>query len=105
MYNLNMTHNQFKKADRLISSIMAGILFLLLFSLLVGCEHTFVTEKEVIYKKVYFADTNGVTTTIYYPKSMEKDLRTPHDNERWKYVTAKNAPDDGKPKQMVVRKP
>ena len=105
MYNSSMTHNQFKKADRLISSIMVGILFLLLFSLLVGCEHTFVTEEEVIYKKVYFADTNGVTTTIYYPKSMEKDLRTPHDNERWEYVAAKNAPDDGKPKQMEVSRP
>ncbi len=82
-----MTHNQFKKADRLMSSVVIGMLFLLFISLLVGCEHTFVTEEELIYKKVSFADTNGVTT-VYYPQSMEKDLKTPHDEERWRHIAA-----------------
>ena len=70
------------------------ILFIpLLFS---GC----VTEKEVVYKTIYFADTNGVTTTIYYPRSMEKDLRTPHDADRWRHIASKVAPDDGVAKEM-----
>jgi hypothetical protein len=64
------------------------MLFLLLLLMVVGC----VTTKEVVYKRVYFADTNGVTT-IYYPDSMEKDLKTPHDDERWKYVAAQIAPE------------
>ncbi len=97
-----MTHNQFKKADRLMSSVVIGMLFLLFISLLVGCEHTFVTEEELIYKKVSFADTNGVTT-VYYPQSMEKDLRTPHNDERWEYVASKDASDDGKAKKMLVK--
>jgi len=69
-----------------------------------GC----VTKKEVIYKKIYFADTNGVTTTIYYPKSFKKDLRTlsslhiQSDKERWKYKTPKDAPDDGVAKEMKL---
>ena len=65
-----------------------------------GC----VTEKEIVYRKVYFADTNGVITTIYYPKSMEKDLKTPHDDERWRHIAAKNAPDDGVAKRMNRQK-
>ena len=67
--------------------------------ILTGC----VTEREVVYKTIYFADTNGVNTTIYYPKKMEQDLRTPHDDERWKYVAAKDASDDGKAKRMTVK--
>lgn len=63
-----------------------------------GC----VTEKEVVYKTIYFADTNGVTTTIYYPKTMEKDLKTPHNEERWKYVASKVAPDNGVAKEMKL---
>jgi len=82
---------------------MAAILLLLFISLVAGC----VTKEEVIYKKIYFADTNGVTTTIYYPKSFEKDLRmlsSLHiesvDDERWKYKASKDAPDDGVAKMM-----
>jgi PBP1b-binding outer membrane lipoprotein LpoB len=57
------------------------ILFIpLLFS---GC----VSEREIVYRSVYFADTNGVTT-IYFPQSMEKDLKTPHDEERWRHIAA-----------------
>jgi hypothetical protein len=67
--------------------------------MLTGC----VTEKELVYKKVYFADTNGVTTTVYYPKSMEKDLRNPHDDERWRNVAGKDANDDGRAKLMTVK--
>jgi len=67
--------------------------------ILTGC----VTEKEVVYKRISFSDTNGVHTTIYYPKKMEQDLRTPHDDERWKYVAAKDASDDGKAKPMTVK--
>lgn len=70
------------------------ILFIpLLFS---GC----VTEKEVVYKTIHFADTNGVTTTIYYPQGMEKDLRTPHDADRWRHIASKVAPDNGVAKEM-----
>jgi len=66
---------------------------------LTGC----VTEKEVIYKKIYFADTNGVTTTIYYPNSFEKDMRIKFvDDERWKYVASKTIPDDGVAKEMKL---
>ena len=35
----------------------------------VGC----VSEKQIVYRSVYFADTNGVTT-VYYPKSFEKHI-------------------------------
>ena len=90
-----MTHKQFKKANSLILSVLATMLFLMLLLLAVGC----VSEKEVIYKKIYFADTNGVTT-IYYPQGMEKDLRTPHDADRWRYIASKVAPDDGAAKEM-----
>ena len=72
------------------------MLLLMLLLMTVGC----VTKKELVYKKIYFADTNGVTTTIYYPKSFEKDLKTPHNDERWKYVASKNAPDNGVAKLM-----
>ena len=64
---------------------------------LMGC----VTEKEVVYRKVYFADTNEVTT-IYYPQSMEKDIKTPHDDKRWMYAASKDAPDKGTAKEMVL---
>jgi hypothetical protein len=76
---------------------MVAILLLLFISLVMGC----VTEKEVVYKTIYFADTNGVTT-VYYPLSMEKDLITPHDDERWKYVASKDSPDKGIAKEMVI---
>jgi len=64
---------------------------------LMGC----VTEKEVVYRKVYFADTNRVTT-IYYPQSVEKDIKTPHDDKRWMYAASKDAPDKGTAKEMVL---
>lgn len=67
-------------------------------TLLSGC----VTEKEVVYKTIYFADTNGVETTIYYPKTMDKDLKTPHNEERWRYVAAKSVPDNGVAKEMKL---
>lgn len=92
---LKMTHKQFKKANSLILSALATMLFLMLLLMAVGC----VSEREVVYKKIYFADTNGVTT-IYYPRSMDKDLKTPHDDKRWKYVAAKDAPDNGVAKVM-----
>ena len=92
---LKMTHKQFKKANSLILSALATMLFLMLLLMAVGC----VSEREVVYRSVYFADTNGVTT-IYYPQSMEKDLKTPHDDERWRVVAAKNVPDDGVAKEM-----
>ena len=66
-----MTHKQFKQANQLILSVFTAMLFIMLLLMLAGC----VTEKEVVYKKVYFADTNGVTTTIYYPNSFKKDMR------------------------------
>ena len=44
-------------------------------------------NREVVqYKKISFADTNGVTT-VYYPITMEKDI----------------VPDDGKAKLMLVK--
>ena len=93
-----MTHKQFKKANSLILSVLATMLFLMLLLMAVGC----VSERQVVYRSIYFADTNGVNTVIYYPKSMEKDLRNPHDDERWKYVATKDAGDDGKLKRMKV---
>ena len=92
-----MTHKQFRKANSLILSVLTTMLFLMLLLLMVGC----VSEREVVYRSVYFADTNGVTT-IYYPESMEKDLKTPHDDERWKYIASKVAPDDGVAKEMKL---
>ena len=94
---LKMTHKQFKKANSLILSVLTTMLLLALLLLMVGC----VSQKEVIYKKIHFADTNGVTT-IYYPQSMEKDLKTPHDDERWRHIAAKNVPDDGTAKEMKL---
>ena len=76
-------------------SVLTTVLFLLLLLMAVGC----VSQREVVYRSVYFADTNGVTT-IHYPESMEKDLKTPHNNERWNYIVAKNTPDDGAAKEM-----
>ena len=69
----------------------------MLLALAVGC----VSEREVVYRTVYFAETNGVTT-IYYPQSMEKDLKTPHDDERWRVVAAKSVPDNGVAKEMKL---
>ena len=92
-----MTHKQFRKANSLILSVLATMLFLMLLLLMVGC----VSEREVVYRSVYFADTNGVTT-IYYPESMERDLKTPHDDERWKYVASKSTPDNGIAKEMKL---
>ena len=86
---LKMTYKQFKKVNSFILSALTILL------LAVGC----VSEKEVIYKRIYFADTNGVTT-IYYPQSMEKDLITPHDADRWRHIVSKVAPDDGAAKEM-----
>ena len=57
-------------------SVLTGLLFLS------GCK----TTEEVVYKKIFFADTNGVTT-VYYPITMEKDI----------------VPDDGKAKLMLVK--
>ena len=94
---LKMTHKQFRKANSLILSVLTTMLFLMLLLLMVGC----VSEREVVYRSVYFADTNGVTT-IYYPQSMEKDLKTPHNDERWKYIASKVAPDDGVAKEMKL---
>jgi hypothetical protein len=73
----------------------------MLLALAVGC----VSEKEVIYKKIYFSNTNGVTTTIYYPKSFERHLKTPHDAKRWKATATKNLHDNGVAKRMLVKKP
>ena len=93
-----MTHKQFTKANSLILSALLTMLFLMLLLLLTGC----VTEKEVIYKKIHFANTNGVTTTIYYPKTMEKDLKTPHDADRWRHIASKFSPDNGVAKEMKL---
>jgi len=49
-----------------------------------GCV---VTEKEVVYKKISFADKEGVTT-LYYPPTWQKFLKPM---------------DDGTPKTMLVR--
>ncbi len=94
---LKMTHKQFKKANSLILSVLATMLFLMLLLMAVGC----VSEREIVYRSVYFADTNGVTT-IHYPESMEKDLRTPHNDERWRVVATKSVPDDGVAKEMKL---
>jgi len=91
-----MTHKQFKKANSLILSVLATMLFLMLLLMAVGC----VSERQLVYRSIYFADTNGVNTVIYYPKNMEKDLRNPHDDERWKHIAAKDAPDNGVAKVM-----
>ena len=51
---------------------------------LAGCV---VTEKEVLYKKISFANKEGVTT-LYYPPTWQKFLKPM---------------DDGTPKTMLVR--
>jgi hypothetical protein len=92
----------YKKTNSLIPSTLTTVLFLMLLLLTVGC----VTKEEVVYKKIYFADTNGITTTIYYPKSFKKDLRMlsslhmQSDKERWNHKAPKDAPDDGVAKEM-----
>ena len=91
-----MTHKQFKKANSLILSALATMLFLMLLLMAVGC----VSEKQIVYRSIYFADTNGVSTVIYYPQSMEKDWETPHNDRRWKHIAAENAPDNGVAKLM-----
>tara|TARA_R100000664_G_C2706566_1_gene104912 strand:- start:16 stop:213 length:198 start_codon:yes stop_codon:yes gene_type:complete len=50
--------------------------------LLLGCE----SKKAVQYKRISFADTNGVTT-VYYPITMEGHI----------------VPDDGKAKLMLIK--
>ncbi|SVD28575.1 uncharacterized protein METZ01_LOCUS381429, partial [marine metagenome] len=52
-----------------------------------------VSEKEIIYRKVYFADTNKVTTIFY---------QIPNDDARWMYVVSKDAPDNGVAKEMKL---
>ena len=87
-------------------SMTKKLLTLTAATLLSGC----VTEKEIVYRTIYFADTNGVETTIYYPKTMEKDLRLlsslyvePINDSRWKYKGPKNAPDNGLAKEMKLQ--
>ena len=82
-----------------VFGLLTGVLILILLIGLIGLTGC-VTEREIVYKTIYFADTNGVTT-IYFPISMEKDLRTPHDDERWRYVASRDIPDNGKPKLMI----
>ena len=68
------------KATKLTFGFLVSVLTALLF--LSGCKN-----REVIqYKKISFADTNGLTT-VYYPITMEKDI----------------VPDDGKAKLMLIK--
>ena len=68
------------KATKLTFGFLVSVLTALLF--LSGCKN-----REVIqYKKISFADTNGLTT-VYYPITMEKDIVS----------------DDGKAKLMLVK--
>ena len=68
------------KATKVTFGFLVSVLTALLF--LSGCKN-----REVIqYKKISFADTNGVTT-VYYPITMEKDI----------------IPDDGKAKLMLIK--
>jgi len=68
------------KATKLTFGFLVSLLAALL--LLSACK----TTEEVMYKKISFADTNGVTT-IYYPDTMEQ------------YIIA----DDGKAKPMLIK--
>ena len=69
------------KATKLTFGFLVSVLTGLLF--LSGCKN-----REVVqYKKIFFADTNGVTT-VYYPITMEKDIVVP---------------DDGKAKLMLIK--
>jgi len=68
------------RATKVAFGFLVSVLTALLF--LSGCKN-----KEVVqYKKISFADTNGVTI-VYYPITMEKDI----------------IPDDGKAKLMLVK--
>ena len=84
------------KATKVTFGFLVSVLTALLF--LSGCK----SRKVVQYKRISFADTNGVTT-IYYPITMEKDMIHAHQDERWKYAVSKNASDDGKAKLMLVK--
>ena len=68
------------KATKLTFGFLVSLLAALL--LLSACK----TTEEVMYKKISFADTNGVTT-VYYPVTMEQ------------YIIA----DDGKAKPMLIK--
>jgi len=62
------------KASKVTFGFLVSVLTALLF--LSGCKN-----REVIqYKKISFADTNGVTT-VYYPITMEKDVAVPNDGK------------------------
>ena len=93
-----MTHKQFKQANSIILSVLTAMVLLMLLLMAVGCS----TQREVVYKRISFGDTNGVTT-IYYPLRMEKDMIHPHKSERWKYIVSEDASDDGKAKLMVAK--
>jgi len=77
-----MRLKQFKKSNSLILSALTAMLLLMLLLMSVGC----VSKKEVIYKSIRFADTNGVTT-IYYTPAFEHHIVF----------------DDGKAKPMLVK--
>lgn len=77
-----MTLKQFKKTNSLILSALAAVFFLMLLLMTVGC----VSKKEVVYKRIRFADTNGVTT-IYYTPAFEHHIVF----------------DDGKAKPMLIK--
>ena len=68
------------KATKLTFGFLVSLLAALL--LLSACK----TTEEVMYKKISFADTNGVTT-VYYPITMEKDI----------------IPDNGQAKLMLIK--
>ena len=93
-----MTHKQFKQANSIILSILTAMLLIMLLFIAVGCS----TQREVVYKRISFADTNGVKT-IYYPLHMEKDMIHPHKSERGMYIVSEDASDDGKAKLMVAK--
>ena len=68
------------RATKVTFGFLVSVLTALLF--LSGCKN----KKVVQYKKISFADTNGVTT-VYYPITMEKDI----------------IPDDGEAKLMLIK--
>ena len=69
------------KATKVTFGFLVSVLTALLF--LSGCK-----SREVVqYKRICFADTNGLTT-VYYPITMEKDVAVP---------------DDGKAKLMLIK--
>lgn len=69
------------KASKVTFGFLVSVLTALLF--LSGCKN----REAVQYKKISFADTNGLTT-VYYPITMEKDIVVP---------------DDGKAKLMLIK--